>query len=94
MAKWDKQYKVAAGLGDLTRKLGFVMLKHADGEETHDKLVDDMENLVEEQIKVERRNADKQWEKGLNIGILVGGVASLTGIVIGEMINYYSDKKV
>lgn len=94
MAKWNKRYAVAVAMGDLVRKMGFVALKHAEDEVAHDKLVDDMENMVDEQIKVERRNAAKQYDKGMNVGICIGGAAACVGIVIGELINQYMANKV
>ena len=83
MAKWNKRYAVAVAMGDLVRKMGFVALKHAEDEVAHD-----------EQIKVERRNAAKQYDKGMNVGICIGGAAACVGIVIGELINQYMANKV
>lgn len=94
MAKWDKQYAQLTEKGDIVRILGFTTLKHMKDEEARDQLVDNLEKVVDMQIDVERRNAVKQYDKGLNVGIWLGGAAAMVGVVIVELIDRYVVNKV
>jgi hypothetical protein len=81
--KWDKAYTEASTMGVIGRKLGFASLKGSKTSEAHDKLVDDIDNLVDTQIEIEKRNAEKQYDKGWNHGMITGSCAAVLGMFIG-----------
>lgn len=92
MANWNKQYTAAATKGDIMRMLGFATLK-CDGINDREEMTNNLETLVDEQIRLERKNTEIQREKGYYIGLFLGTAATYAGWIVGSVIKAKLNKK-
>lgn len=92
MANWGKQYAAASTKGDVMRALGFATLK-CDNIDNREEMTNNLETLVDEQIRLERKNASIQRDKGYCIGLFLGAAATYTGLLIGIISKTYRNKK-
>lgn len=81
--KWDKEYTEATTAGLVCRKLGFATLKSNKNGEKHDDMVDKIDDLVDAQIVLEQKNAEKQYDKGWNHGMITGWCSAVVGMILG-----------
>lgn len=91
MANWDKQYAAISTKGDVMRALGFSAMKSNNLDDRD--VIDNLETLVDEQIRLERKNASIQRDKGYCIGLFIGAAATYTGLLIGIISKIYRNKK-
>ena len=61
MANWDKQYEAASAKGDIMRRLGFSAMKSNNLDDRD--VIDNLEELVNAQIQLERENTKIQKTK-------------------------------
>ena len=92
MANWNKQYAATSTKCDVMRALGFATLKCDDINDREER-TNDLETLVDEQIRLERKNAEIQRDKGYCIGLLVGTAATYVGWFVGGVIKAKFNKK-
>lgn len=92
MANWNKQYAAASAKGDVMRALGFATLK-CDNIDNREGYTNDLEELVDAQIQLERKNASIQRDKGYYIGLFLGAAATYAGMLIGIISKTYRNKK-
>lgn len=92
--KWGKLYTEATITGNVSRKLGFATLKHAKDSANHDEIVDRLDDLVDSQIELERRNACKEYDRGWYRGLWTGAGCYAVGSFIGlALLGKKLDKK-
>ena len=92
MANWDKQYAATSTKGDVMRALGFATLQ-CDDINDREEMTNNLETLVDEQIRLERKNASIQRDKGYCIGLFIGAAATYAGWIIGSVIKAKFNKK-
>lgn len=92
MANWSKQYEAASAKGDIMRALGFATLK-CDDIDNREGYTNDLEELVDSQIQLERKNASIQRDKGYCIGLFLGTAATYAGWIVGSIIKAKFNKK-
>ena len=92
MANWGKQYADASTKGDVMRALSFATLK-CDDIDDREETTNNLEELVDSQIQLERKNASIQRDKGYCIGLLLGTAATYAGWIVGSVIKAKLNKK-
>lgn len=92
MANWDKQYAATSTKGDVMRALGFATLK-CDNIDDREETTNNLEELVNAQIQLERKNAEIQRDKGYYIGLFLGTAATYAGWFVGSVIKAKLNKK-
>lgn len=92
MANWNKQYEDASTKGDVMRALGFVTLA-CDDIDNREEMTNNLEELVDAQIRLERKNAEIQRDKGYYIGLFLGTAATYAGWIVGSVIKAKLNKK-
>lgn len=91
MANWDKQYAAASTKGDVMRALGFSVMESINLDDRD--VIDNLETLVDEQIRLERKNTEIQRYKGYYIGLFLGTAATYAGWFVGSVIKAKLNKK-
>ena len=92
MANWGKQYAATSTKCDVMRSLGFATLK-CDDINDREEMTNNLETLVDEQIRLERKNAEIQRDKGYCIGLFIGAAATYAGWFVGSVIKAKLNKK-
>ena len=92
MANWNKQYAATSTKSDVMRALGFATLK-CDDINDREEMTNNLEELVDAQIRLERENTKIQRDKGYCIGLFVGAAATYVGWFVGGVIKAKLNKK-
>ena len=92
MANWDKQYEAASTKGDVMRALGFATLK-CDDINDREEMTNNLEELVNAQIRLERENTKIQKTKSSTRGMWLGAAITWAGIIVGTVIKAKLNKK-
>ena len=91
MANWDKQYAAYSVKGDITRSLGFAAMKSNNLDDRD--VIDNLETLVDEQIRLERENTKIQKVKSSTRGMWLGAAITWASIIVGTVIKAKLNKK-
>ena len=84
MANWSKQYEAASAKGDIMRRLGFSAMKSNNLDDRD--VIDNLEELVNAQIELERANTKIQKGKSSIRGMWLGAAVTWAGWFIGSII--------
>ena len=91
MANWDKQYEAASAKGDIMRRLGFSAMKSNNLDDRD--VIDNLEELVNAQIQLERENTKIQKTKSRTRGMWLGAAITWVGLIVGTVIKVKFNKK-